>query len=392
MCPNRRVGLCDNTFRVPEEWLRESVIGFITDHLIPSNETDRLAFVDEITELVRAALGELQCDGIDAKPALEAELTTLQEQLSGWIQTLSKPNLSESVRGLVETQMAEASDRRNEIEAILHEDIDPDTVLASLVRPNQVRDQIDRLSTILSGDNATESNLFLSMHVDKIDCFSDGRVQLRVCKIGTSFHAVNWFAKQQPFEASNEASGHNSNGGYQTTPRRRGRPRVEPSDSIASLEEIDAVTDPHRFRGLPDDWFWVEDFQVPERSYWAKDNAEVVLARYNEIAESTKRKPKCNAIAKEFGVSRPTILKALDYANGKVEGAGTKHRRESKVRIKGNPEVESRIEELHDDGVLEKDIAAEIGVSRAAITAALVRLYEKRGVPKPDGRRTRHQR
>ena len=75
-----------------------------------------------------------------------------------------------------------------------------------------------------------------------------------------------------------------------------------------------------------------------------------------------------------------------------MQGAGTKHRRQLTVKIKGNLEVENRIEKLHDAGVLEKDIAAEIGVSRAAITAALVRLYEKRGVQKPDGRRTRHKR
>ncbi len=392
MCPNRRIGICDNTFSVPEEWLRESVVGFILKHLIPSDEPGRLAFVDGITGLVRAALSELQSEDLDTKPALEAELVTLRERMSGWIQSLSKPKLPDSVRELVEAQLAEASSRRSEIEAILHEDIDPETLLASLVRPEHVRDRIDRLATVLSGGNATETNLFLSMHIDKIDCFNDGRVRLRVCKIGSSFNAVNWFAKQQPLEISNEPSGGTANGDYQTKPRRRGRPRIEPGESVAALEEIDAVTDPFRFRGLPDNWFWVENFQVPERSCWAKDKAEAVLARYNEIAESTKRKPSCNAIAKEFGVSRPTILNALDYANGKQEGAGTKHRRESKVRIKGNPEVEKRIEELHDANVLEKDIAAEIGVSRAAITGALDRLYEKRGVPKPDGRRSRHQR
>lgn len=392
MCPNRSVGICDNKFRVPEEWLREAVVGFILKHLIPSDEPTRLEFVDEITELVRAALGDLQSEDLDAKPGLEAELATLREQMSGWVKSLSKPKLSDSVRELVETQLAEASDRRGEIEAILDEGFDPETFLATLVRPEQVRDRIDRLSTVLSGENATETNLFLSMHVDRIDCFNDGRVRLRVCKIGSSFHAVNWFAKQQPLETSDEPSGETATGDYKTKPRRRGRPRIEPGESVAALEEIDAVTDPFRFRGLPDDWFWVEEFQVPERSCWAKDNANAVLARYNEIAESTKRKPSCNAIAKEFGVSRPTILNALDYANGKQEGAGTKHRRESTVKIKGNPEVEKRIEELHDAHVLEKDIAAEIGVSRAAITAALVRLYEKRGVPKPDGRHARHQR
>ncbi len=46
---------------------------------------------------------------------------------------------------------------------------------------------------------------------------------------------------------------------------------------------------------------------------------------------------------------------------------------------------------MHDADVLEKDIAAEIGVSRSAITLALDRLYKKRGLPKPDGRAARHQ-
>ncbi|TWU32786.1 hypothetical protein Q31b_57960 [Novipirellula aureliae] len=392
ICPKNRSGMCDNATRVPEEWLRETVVGFILKHLIPNDDAGRLAFVEEVTELVRAALGELQSEDLDTKPVLAAELATLGKQMSGWIQSLSNPKLSASVRELVEMQMTEASSRRNEIEEILQEDFDQNALLASLVRPEQVHERLDRLSTVLSGDNATEANLFLSMHVDKIDCFNDGRVRLRVCKVGSSFHAVSWFANQQSPETINKLPRDPVSGGYQTKPRRRGRPRVEPGDSLANLEEIDAVTDPNRFRGLPEDWFWVEDFQVPERSCWAKDNAEAVLARYNEIAESTKRKPSCNTIAKEFDVSRPTILNALDFANGKRKGAGTKHRREPKIRIKGNPDVEKQIEELHAASVLEKDIAAVIGVSRSAITAALIRLYEKRGVPKPDGRRTRHQR
>ena len=160
MCPNRSLGICDNKFRVPEEWLRESVVGFILKHLIPCDEPGRFAFVEEITRLVRAALVELQSEDLDTKPALEAELATLREQMSGWIQSLSKPKLSDSVRELVEAQLAEASDRRNEIEAILHEDFAPESLLTTLVRPEQLRDRIDRLATVLSGDNATETNLF----------------------------------------------------------------------------------------------------------------------------------------------------------------------------------------------------------------------------------------
>jgi DNA-binding NarL/FixJ family response regulator len=67
------------------------------------------------------------------------------------------------------------------------------------------------------------------------------------------------------------------------------------------------------------------------------------------------------------------------------------HRREATVKVKGNLEVEARIEEMHDAGFLEKEIAVDVGVSRSTITLALSRLYEKRGLPKPDGRLVRHQ-
>ena len=116
-------------------------------------------------------------------------------------------------------------------------------------------------------------------------------------------------------------------------------------------------------------------FSFPKSLCWSKDNAAAVLRRYLELQSKTGKKPSCNALAKEFGKSRPTILQALDYAQCDHDEPTTKHRRASTVKIKGNVEVERRIEEMHDAGVLEKDIASEIGTSRSSITAALKRLY-----------------
>ncbi len=179
--------------------------------------------------------------------------------------------------------------------------------------------------------------------------------------------------------------------GYRVTPRRRALLRLEAEDGDFDelMDRIHTATDPNRFAGLPEDWFWIDEYQMPTKSYWAHDNAQRVLARYEEI-KATGKKPSLNAMAKEFGRSRPTISRALDIAAGAVDGDKPKHHREPKS-VKGNPELESKIAQMHDDGKLNKEIAAALGLGRSTVTKALDRLYEQRGLPRPDGRRERHQ-
>ena len=46
---------------------------------------------------------------------------------------------------------------------------------------------------------------------------------------------------------------------------------------------------------------------------------------------------------------------------------------------------------MHDAGRLNKEIAEALGIGRSTVTKELDRLYKRRGLPRPDGRRTRHE-
>ena len=48
----------------------------------------------------------------------------------------------------------------------------------------QVAAQLTRLADLLGGDNPSCGNLELSMHIDRIDCFQDDKVDIRTCKLG----------------------------------------------------------------------------------------------------------------------------------------------------------------------------------------------------------------
>lgn len=66
-------------------------------------------------------------------------------------------------------------------------------------------------------------------------------------------------------------------------------------------------------------WFWIDEYQLPERTCWAKENAQVVWRRYQKEAEATGKNPSLSKLSKEFGVSHPTITHALDIAtNGLI--------------------------------------------------------------------------
>lgn len=138
-------------------------------------------------------------------------------------------------------------------------------------------------------------------------------------------------------------------------------------------------------------WFWIAEYQLPERACWAKENAQVVLRRYQEEAEATGKNPSLSKLSKEFGVSRPTITHALGIANNGVSEAPISHRNGPGTKVKGNAELGAEIERLHDEGCLNKEIAEQLGISRSTVTNALDRIYERRGIPRPDGRKTRHE-
>ena len=148
-------------------------------------------------------------------------------------------------------------------------------------------------------------NLELSMHIDRIDGYVDGKVVMRTCRLGALTGVTDILAQDESVVSNarpNEVVG-------RIRPRRRGRFRVDApiADKRDWSAMVDFATDPERFAGLDENWFWKDTFQVPEPTCWAKEHAADVAARRK--AGLTEEK-----LAIEFGKSIPTIRSALKYA------------------------------------------------------------------------------
>ena len=392
ICAKSYTGLCTNKAHVKEDWLRETVIEKLRERLFPVGSSEGgPPWMTEIVDLVKSELARTHSERDVSRPALTREISQLEEQTIGWSVSLANSGLAARLRQKIESDYASALDRIAEIQSLLNRQDSEFRQVSVIVNPSEVASRLNRLSDVLSEDCPTLCNLMLSMHIESIIVSDDGQIVMRTCKLGSCPESMHWCHENESEREAITAPKDR----YSTQPRRRVRIATEDLTSgneDSQLREIaEHVTNPDRFAGMPDDWFWTDRFLIPEKSCWSKDNASAVLKRYLELQSKTGKKPSCNALAKEFGKSRPTILQALDYAQSEHAESTTKHRRTSTVKIKGNVEIERRIEEMHDAGVLEKDIASEIGTSRSSITAALKRLYVQRGLLKPDGRATRHQ-
>ena len=389
MCPKSRTDCCANNVRVNEEWLRDAVISKLRNHLFPVAADTQLPWLDEITALVEAELNRKREDAEVCQPALLAEKAQLEQQVAGWSMSLAKPDLAPRLREQIETDYGTALERVGAIEALLHREAAENRLARDIVDPQKVQSGLASLSQVLANHCPSTANLMLSMHIDRIDVYKSSRIEVRICKLGSCPDIISWFGGQTDSDGDSSTDPAVTS---PTLPRRRTKVCADiVEEQTPALREIaELATDPNRFAGMPDSWFWIEDLTMPQNSCWSRDNAQRVLGRYKQLESETGRKPSGNLLAAEFGVSRPTILAALDVAQNNCNKR-LEHRRRPTVKVKGNREVESRIEEMHDTGSLEKDIAEEIGVSRSTITLALDRLYKKRGLPKPDGRATRHQ-
>jgi DNA invertase Pin-like site-specific DNA recombinase len=388
MCPNGRTQACGNRKRIKEEWLRETIIGKIMERLTPDDESVS-ELVEEARQMVADYRQRSQPDPEASLACLTAELEQLEAQVRGWAETLAKPDLHRRLRDNLVSQTSGAYDRIEKIEQEIEEFAAEENVLEAAVQPIEVSSNLRRLHAVLLGECPTATNLELSMHIDKIERFDDGKVVSRICKIGSAPGAIQWFCHAG--DAGDEEPRSSESTGHRVKPRRRALLRLSPEngDFDELLDRIHTATDPNRFAGLPDHWFWIDEYRMPEKTYWVEENAQRVLARYEEIKASGKT-PSLNAIAKEFGKSRPTISRALDIATDTGGGTKPEHRREPNP-VKGNPELESQIAQMHDAGKLNKEIAEALGLGRSTVTMALDRLYEQRGLPRPDGRRERHR-
>jgi hypothetical protein len=256
---------------------------------------------------VQRELDRIAAGRPDLRPALEQEWRDLEDKKRGWSQSLAKPDLGPALRAAVEAEFEAALVRQQEIERQQAECDQHRQQVDQVVDPRQVVDRLDRLSEILAGSDPTMANLELSLHIDGITCFQDGRVIVRTCKLGALAPASGLLANPAPTAVVPASP--SGDGTPRATPRRRARLRVADGGDERDLRAAaQAAACVHRFSGLDPAWFWEDTFQVPARACWSDQHAE-------EVAGVRRREGLTVAkLATHFGKSIPTIREALKKA------------------------------------------------------------------------------
>lgn len=256
---------------------------------------------------VREALDSMETSHDDRRPALKAEMERLAEQRNGWLKSLSNPQLPDAVRAEIEREFANADVRRQELKSQL-EALDGAAHQVDVALDEEaVRQRLDRLDEVLAANNPTLGNLMLAMFIDRIDCDANGTVRVRTCKLGLCDGITELLSSDGADSVASDTDGGLSKPVRHQ--RRRGRLKTDDGSELGSelADSAEFVTDPDRFAGLNDAWFWIDELKIPEATCWHKEHAiEVATKRREGLTQE--------ALAALFAVSLPTIRRALRHA------------------------------------------------------------------------------
>jgi hypothetical protein len=260
------------------------------------------------------------------QPALDEARVQLQQKVQGWSQSLAKADLGPLVRQAMEKEYQATLERIAEIESAINVRTAETQQLRVVVDPTVVAERLDRLADVLANANPSMANIELAHHIDRIDCFDDGRVVLRMCRLGALTDAVDLLSRAEA-DSVTDSSGTEDPDQDKVTPRRLTRRRIDTGEAVT--EDLKAraawAADPNRFARLDDRWFEEQVFQVPHRLSWAEANAlEVGALRKKGLTEER--------LAKHFRVSLPTIRKSLRFAREKDSSLGELPRRMPRPR------------------------------------------------------------
>jgi DNA invertase Pin-like site-specific DNA recombinase len=320
-CPRHYEAACPNARHVPEDRLREAVVGRLRTRLFPppGRAGEPPTWLPELMEQVRRELRRHREDEPDREAAAREELKQLEQQVAGWAQSLGNPQRPAAVRGELETRFEEAKRRQEDLERSLAAERALRWHVDRALEPGDVIEQLHQLDEVLAGYNPTLGNLELSRHIDAITCHADGRVELRGTMLGLFEGAVELLVREG-VEEGGPAPAVTGDGVRPVRPRRRGRLRLPTlsADGQEALGGLDGILDPERFAGVPDEFFWAETFVLPLRVSWAESHAEEVYLAWEETGLSMEK------LANRFGKTRPTIKHALEIAKARRESAPCK--------------------------------------------------------------------
>jgi DNA invertase Pin-like site-specific DNA recombinase/uncharacterized protein (DUF433 family) len=358
-CPRAGTGACENDRYVREDHLREAVVARLRGRLFPPPEAPGQVpdWFPDLVARVRQELDRHHAAEPDRAAIRGAELRELGDRLAGWALTLGDPKLPPTVRTDITTRYEQAKARQAELEAQAEGDRALGEHLGRALDPRVVVEQLHRLGDVLAGHNPTLGNLELSRHIEHVLCFPDGRVEMRGTWLGVFDGAVHLLSR-----TTGDSPPPDKFPGV--TPRKRGRLRLPnlSAEAGAAMAEVDTSLNPERFAGLADAFFWKEDVTVERALSWAEANASAV-------AQARSKGRTHEQLADEFGVSIPTIRKALRLAAQSDSGLSRLPRK--MPRAKWQDSHAEEVWALKQEGRTVKQLAAHFEVSEPLIRAAL---------------------
>lgn len=310
-CSGLAGGLCDNRKRIPEEWLRETVVSLMRSRLQLDDCGPASTRLLEFVEMVRRELESHVALQPDPSAALQAEQHDLEDQCSGWKQSLGNRDLPAIVRHSIEGELERAMTRIQQIQAEQAARLAGTQQRQQVLNPQEISERLQRLATMLNEGNASAMNLMLSHHIDTIWCDDTGHVVIRTCKLGALAGDLTLFItdSSRPQGAASDAVPAK----FCAKPRRRARLDIKGAidDDEEEIEANEFAVDTDRFASLGPKWFAEDHFDVPETLSWAEANAQAV-AEFRLCTHSSME-----VTAKHFGKTTPTIRAALRYAKEK---------------------------------------------------------------------------
>lgn len=301
-------GLCHNRKRVPETWLRETVVALMRQRLhLDDCHAEHPAML-EFIEIVRRELESLDTTQPDPSAAIDQEKRELEELCRGWLQSLGKPNLMPTIRSSLEAEFERANARIRQIDADQGSRLAGQEQRQRVLDPREIAQSLRQLATILAGDNASAMNLMLSQHIDSIWCDDAGHVTVRSCKLGALAGNLDLFPRGETSVSIPSPSVTPAR--YAATPRRRAcldtGGAIDDDEMVAEANEFAVNTD--RFAGLGPEWFTEDQFEVPVITCWAETHA-IAVAEYRLSTNASM-----DVTAAHFGKTTPTIRSALQHA------------------------------------------------------------------------------
>lgn len=262
----------------------------------------------EFMKHVQTNLDRYLPDASQLQISLEKEKAGLQQQCEGWKLSLANPKLPSGVRATIEEDMDRTLARMTAIDSRVLELQSSASRSQSALDARAVAERLENLGEILSAENASATNLILAQHIAGIYCDSEGKVVVRLCKLGALGNPRDLGIAVPAEPNVDDASKPDAKpGGLRRRTRRCVASDFNEDDEISDAAN-DFAVDVSRFGGLGPEWFTEDIFHVPPQQSWAQEHAREV-AEYRLTEHATMQET-----ADYFDKSPPTIRAALKYA------------------------------------------------------------------------------